>query len=194
MKTSIQPINGNWDVGYTLDKHKISSTFNGNDANGRPQFNTIRTEVGEAIYQLKYQHDWTQVDSLAQELATSIYPKFANVDLLIPMPASNIRAKQPVTELTNALGKLTGKTVFAGLLTKASKGKQLKDINTKDEKLEELRGSFQIIDMIKEEGPYNALLIDDLYDSGASLEAACEALRGYKKIRKLYVATFTRTK
>jgi len=191
MKSSIRRIEGNWDLGYVLDKHVLSSTYLGENAQGHPQFDTTRSEVGEALFRLKYRSDWSQIDPLARELAVSIYPKFDTVEILIPMPPSNRRVKQPVTALAEALGRLVDRPVFEGLLIKRADGKQLKDLHSKLEKVEALEGSFSVQDQIEGNGPWNALLVDDLFDTGASLEEACAALRTYPKIRKIYVAALT---
>ncbi len=189
---SIRQITGNWDVGYALDKHVLSSIYRGDNEYGYP-FRNTRSEVGEALFKLKYRGDWAQVDPLAEanELASSIYPKFANVGFLIPMPASNVRVKQPVTVLTQKLGQIVDKPVFDELLIRKPGGRQLKDIVIKAEKLEALKDSFSVNDAIEGTGRWNALLVDDLLDAGASLEAACAALRVYPKINKIYVATLT---
>ncbi len=191
MKTNIKQLNGNWDLGYALDKHTISSDFIGHNEYGRPMFDTVRPEAGEALFQLKYRDDWTQIPILATELAESTFPKFDNVGLLIPMPPSKRRAKQPVTELTKALGKIVGLTVFDNILHKEYNGEQLKDVGDKEDKINLLKDSFTILDGIQGTGPWNVLIVDDLYDTGASLETACKALRTYKKINKIYVTTVT---
>jgi predicted amidophosphoribosyltransferase len=191
MKNNIRQINGNWDLGYTLDKHTLYSAYNGHNEYGRPQFDTTRSEIGEALFKLKYRNDWTQVAPLAQEVANSIYPKFSNVGLLIPMPASTQRPRQPVTELAVALGKIVGKPVFENILIKAPSGQQSKNLTTKEDKVNALNGCFSINDGIGNEGAWNVLIVDDLFDTGASLEQACIALRGYKKIKRLYAATLT---
>ena len=191
MKRSIKPITGKWDFGYVLDKHVLSSVYCGHNAYGRPQFNTTRSEVGEALFKLKYRGDWTQVPYLASVLASSVYPKYKDVGLLISMPASNTRPRQPVTELTIALGQLVNVPVFDNLIIKQPNSQQLKDLHTKEEKLEALKNSFSVQDVIEGDGPWNALLIDDLFDTGASLQAACTVLRTYKKISRLYVAALT---
>lgn len=191
MKVSIKQIGGIWDLGYALDKHVLSSEFIGYNEFGHPEFNTTRTEVGESLFRLKYRGDWSQIQPLANELATRIFPKFKDVGFLVPMPASITRAKQPVTVLTIELGKMLGKPVYDNLLVKKSTGKQLKNVNTKAEKLEILKDSFSINDAIGGAGPLNALLVDDLFATGASLEAACTAMRNYAKIRSVYVATLT---
>ena len=191
MKSEVKQIIGNWDGGYALDKHKLSSVFLGHNEQGYPQFDTTRTEVGEALYQLKYKFDNAQVAPLANALASSIYPIFNNVGLLIPMPASKKRAIQPVTEIANELGRIVAKPVFNNLLTKTPNGSQLKDLKTKQDKLEALGECFAVQDVIQGDGPWNALLIDDIFDTGASLEAVCAVLRTYPKIEKIYVATLT---
>jgi hypothetical protein len=57
------------------------------------------------------------------KLATAIFPRFDHVGLLIPMPASRPRPRQPVTFLTEVLGKLTALPVFDNLLSKTANGK-----------------------------------------------------------------------
>lgn len=191
MKNNLKEISGNWELGFALDKHVLSSVYLCDNQYGHPTFDTTRSEIGEAIYQLKYKKDWGQVDPLAKEFVRSVFPKFKNVGLLIPMPPSNVRAKQPVTELTEAIGRLTGIPVFDNLLIKAKDGEELKNISGKDAKIEALRGRFTINDAIQGSGPWNALIIDDLYDTGATLEMACAALNGYTKISSAFVSTFT---
>src|SRR4051794_35487858 len=96
-----------------------TSTFLGNDDRGHPCFDNQRTEVGEATYQLKYQKDWNQVGPLAKAVATNVFPKLDQVGFVVPMPASNIRQRQPVTEVALALGRIVGRPVFSDLLRKA---------------------------------------------------------------------------
>lgn len=191
MRINIRQITGNWDLGFVLDKHVVSSSYIGDNEFGRPQFDTTRSEVGEALFRLKYRGDWHQLDPLARELAASICPKFSQVGFIVPMPPSIVRARQPVTELARALGVLIGRPVFDNLVVKIPNGKQLKNMKTKEEKTEALKGVFSINDAIRGEGPWNALLVDDLFDTGASLDAICVALRGYPKVRKIFVAALT---
>ena len=190
MQFGIQPINGNWDDGYVLSKHTISSTYLGDDENGHPKFDTLRSKPGEALYQLKYRNDWAQVAPLAAELATHIWPLFDRIDLIVPMPASTPRNRQPVTELALALAQIVGAKVSDTLLSKAPTA-QLKNLNSKDEKAAILAGQFTVTDAIPGDAKHNVLLLDDLFHTGASMEAACAALRTYPKIGRIYAAAVT---
>lgn len=190
MQFGIKQIDGNWDDGYVLSKHTISSTYRCDDENGRPQFDTVRSKPGETLYQLKYRNDWAQVAPLAAELATHIWPLFDRIDLIVPMPASTPRNRQPVRELALALAKIVGAKVSDTLLGKAPTA-QLKNLNSKDEKAAILAGQFTVTDAIPGDAQHNVLLLDDLFHTGASMEAACAALRTYPKIGRIYAAAVT---
>lgn len=193
MNVNIKQIYGNWDSGYAMDKHMIRSTYLGDNEYGHPQFHNERTEVGESLYQLKYQDDWNQLEPLAQCLYANALPLFTNVQLIIPMAASNPRNRQPVTAIAESLAKKIGNGMncFDGLIVKQVGGPSLKNLHTKAEKLQAVAGMFSYQALISSEGTYNALIIDDLYHTGVSMEAAVAALRSYSKISKIYVATLT---
>jgi len=191
MEVNIKDIAGNWDRGVVLDKHSKYSVMTGQNEWGHNIYDTTRTEVGEALYQLKYKSDWNQVQPLAQCLYEEAYPLFDRVGFILPMAASNIRARQPVTEIAQALGQLASVPCFDNLLLKAPGGGSLKNLNTKEEKVAAIANSFSVSPVITNHGRWNVLVIDDLYHTGASMEAACAALRGYNKINNIYVAALT---
>jgi len=191
LKATLRQIYGPWDEGWVLDKHSIGSVCVGHNQWGYPIFETTRTEVGESIFQLKYRNDWGQVKLLAQAINEHIYSKLFKVGFIVPMPASTPRLRQPVTEIANELGGLVRVPVFSNLLLKAENGKSLKDLNTKEEKIEAIGNSFSVNDKITNAGRWDVLLVDDLFHTGASMEAACNALRTYPKVGKIYVAALT---
>lgn len=191
MKVTLRHIRGPWDAGWVLDKHSVSSVCTGYDDWGHPQFDTTRTDVGEATFQLKYRSDWTQVQPLARAIAQYIYPKLPDVGFIVPMPASKYRPRQPVTEVANELGRLVGKPVYTDLLLKAANGQSLKNLNTKDEKIEAIGNSFSVHDVIAGQVKLNVLIVDDLFHTGASMEAACKILRTHPKVHRIYVAALT---
>lgn len=194
MQVQIKKIEGSWDLGFALHKHTLSSAYLGDDEWGHPRFDTTRSEPGEALYKLKYQSDWSQIAPLAEAIQTHLMPLFGKIGLIIPMPASTPRQRQPVTELANALGKLLDKPVFDEMVVKAPTppgGTPLKNLNTRAEKDSALAGLITVNECITNEGHWNALILDDLFDTGATLDAACRALRTYKKINHIYAATVT---
>ncbi len=191
MDVVLRQLQGPWDAGWALNKHMLRSTYLGDDEYGHPRFESVRTDVGEATYQLKYRQDWGQAQHLAKALLDQVVPKFAGIGFIVPMPASTARARQPVTEVAQALSALSGIPVFPDLLLKATTGKSLKDLQTKEEKIEAIGDSFTVHDTIQGTGPWNVLVVDDLFHTGASMEAACAALRKYPKVSKVYVAALT---
>ena len=176
---------GSWDAGYVLDWHVLSSVLDGENSDGKPKFNTIRTDVGEAVYQLKYRSDFTKAHLLALSIATQIVPLFSGISYIIPMPPSKIRSRQPVPEIAREIGRLIKKDCLENLLIKNGTTLQMKDIPTIEEKNAALLGCFALNDSIVPNGKYNLLIIDDLYSSGASLNAATTTLRKSSKIQNI---------
>lgn len=194
MKVNVRKLDGSWDLGYALDRHTLSSVYLGEDAYGHPRFATTRSEPGEALYQLKYQGDWSQVGLLAVQVQSTLLPLFGKISLIIPMPASTARARQPVNEIANELGKLTKIPVSDDIVVKAPAPEgspQLKNLRSREEKDAALEGRFSINPSITSEGFWNALLLDDLFDTGATMDAVCKVLRTYKKINHIYAASIT---
>ena len=194
MQVQVRKLEGIWDLGYALHKHTLSSVYLGDDEYGHPRFDTTRSEPGEALFQLKYRSDWTQAGPLAAQVRTTLLPLFGKIGLIIPMLASTMRARQPVDEIAKELGRLTGTPVFDDIVVKAPAPQgsaQLKNLNTREEKDAALQGRFSINPSITNEGCWNALLLDDLFDTGATMDAVCKALRTYKKINRVYAATIT---
>ncbi|WP_186055095.1 ComF family protein [Burkholderia gladioli] len=194
MEVQVRKLQGSWDLGYALHKHTLSSVYVGDDEWGHARFDNTRSEPGEALYQLKYRSDWDQVEPLAAQVQATLLPLFGKIGLIVPMPASTVRAKQPVNELAYALGRLTGIPVFDEIVTKTpvpSGSTPLKNMHTRAEKDAALAGRFGINQCITNEGHWNALLLDDLFDTGATMDAVCQALRTYRKINRIYAAAIT---
>ncbi|KHT41816.1 ComF family protein [Pectobacterium brasiliense] len=192
MKVNLKKIEGNWVLGYALDKHTLSSKFLGYDEYGHGRWDNTRSEPGEALYQLKYKHDFTQIEALAQTIVNEIVtPHFPKIGFAVPMPASKQRNVQPVTKLAERVAELIGVTCISNSLMKNSTGVSLKDLATKEEKEAAISSAFSVVDRISNEGQWNVLLIDDLFDTGATMEAACQALGSYNKVKDIYVATIS---
>jgi predicted amidophosphoribosyltransferase len=194
MKNNILLIHGNWDAGFVLDKHTLSSTYLGDNEQGHPQFDTKRSEVGEALYQMKYRGDFSKADPLAAEIEKHLIPRFGKIGFIVPMPPSTARPKQPVAEIAKALSKRMGVPLFENLLIKVpapAGAPALKNLVGKQAKADALKDRFKVDDEIKNQGRWNVLVVDDLFDTGASMEAACAKLRTYNKVNKIFVAALT---
>ncbi len=194
MNVNIMKIDGEWIDGLVLDWHVEHSEFLRYNQFGHPEYNTVRTEVGEALYQLKYCSDLTKVDTLAQTMVAAIQRKLPAIAFVVPMPPSKQRATQPLIILGRKVAELLKVPFFENILLKVGNTPQMKDIETKKKKIEALLGCFQINDTITNDGQWDVLIIDDLYSSGASLSAATQTMRRSNKVRNIYVAVFTRTK
>ncbi|WP_057022108.1 ComF family protein [Pseudomonas synxantha] len=186
------PSNGAWDLAVSLDKHIIRSVPIGYNDYGHMQFDTERTDIGEAVFQLKYRFDFTKVEYIANQIIAALNSQpFPKIEVVIPMPASKVRAKQPVTEIAKKVAELLGIYCSEDTLEKIKPTGAMKDLETYAERSAALDGCFEIRDKISR-GPWNALLIDDLYDTGASLEAACNKLRQNTNIKNISVVAITR--
>ncbi len=194
MNVNIMKIDGDWDLGYVLDWHTKYSEFIGHNQFGHAEYNTVRSEVGEALFQLKYRSDLTKIESLADTLVANLKTVFQSASFLVPMPPSKYRANQPVVMLAQKISEKLNIPLFENVLLKNGTTPQMKNIENKEERIKALMGCFCINDSITNDGCWDVLVIDDLYSSGASLTAATRTLRSYKKVNKIYVAAFTRTK
>ncbi len=182
-----------WAQGYVLDWHTESSVIAGQNQQGHPKFDTIRTDVGEALYKLKYQSDFTQIAPLAHAISTQICPRLGKISFVIPVPPSKPRQRQPVIELAQGVAKNLNKKFTEQLLLKADAVGQIKNMASKQEKVGHLAGKLLLNDFLNQ-GRWNVLLVDDIYASGASLEAACAMLRSSPKINDIFVAVASRTR
>lgn len=193
MEVNLRELHGNWDRGFALHKHVLSSTPIGYNQAGHMQYDTTRSEPGEALFQLKYRNDFNQAEPLAQAMRDHIVPALGQFAMVIPMPATTPRPRQPVQEIAEKLAALIDTFYANGLLLKvppAPGAPAIKNLGTKADKVAALAQRFVLNPAIlPNDGQWGALLVDDLYDSGATLEAACAILRGYAKIGHIFVAT-----
>ena len=157
---------GSWDAGYALD---FTSRFEGPVR--------TRTEVGELIFQLKYRSRRELAPELARRLAALLHarPEMSKLDCIVPVPSTERgRAFQPVAELCRQLGAAAGMPVEAGALVRADARSPQKDMDGAAQKKANVRGAFRVRDADRLRGR-RLLLVDDFYDSGATLDE-CAAL------------------
>ena len=174
-----RPLKGNWHTGFALDFH---SGFKGADWN--------RSSIGDLAYRLKYKSDASTLPALVkhtQELF-SAHPEMKQFDIIIPVPSSTQREFDPVPEFCRALAVALNKSVLA-CLVKARMTKKQKEMHTLPQKRNNVADAFRLNNDIT---GMKILVVDDLYDSGATLEEITKLLLKHKAAR-INVLTLTRT-
>ena len=165
MKISPKRIKGKWTCGYSLDLHTLSSEFIGYNEYGHPQFDTKYSDMGGS---------WS-------------------VDLIIPVPPSReTRAFQPVIAVAKGVSKFTGIKLCTDCVVKIKKTPELKDIYEFNKRVEILKDAYAVAK--REVEGRNILLFDDLYRSGATLNAITQALKDKGKAKEVYALTLTITR
>jgi predicted amidophosphoribosyltransferase len=190
--TKPMKIPGAWHQGYVLDYHTVSSDFIGHDEFGNPTFDTKRTEVGDLLYQLKYKRNTDALEALV-ELATAFVRKWSpSVDAIVTVPATRVRRFQPVVELATGLGKSLHLPVLNGFVRNVKNTKELKNVFDYNERIRLLEGAYKVRDQSL--GGKSVLLFDDLYRSGATLNAVTKILYDQGQCSTVYAFALTRTR
>jgi len=185
-------IPGRWSSGYTLDVHTTSSGLAGRDGYGHPQFASRRSELGELLYRLKFRGDKSVVSEIAEVVGTFAESYLPKMDLIVPVPPSTPRKEQPVILLANAIGDRIDIPVFEDCVWKVRETSQLKNVFDFDERSRLLDGAFEI-DRSVAKGK-TVLLFDDLYRSGATLNAVNSLLYDRGGAKDVLALALTRTR
>jgi len=183
-------IRGNWDKGFVLDFHVLSSTPIGENIYGHMEFDTVRTELGELIYQLKYRNKYENVDKILDLIKPFLddYKELKEVDIVMPVPASKERDFQPVTEISRAIANYVGLSFTDEVLEKNT-SVQSKDMDKSNKNL-----SGSITAKIRATRPHIILLVDDLYSTGETINECVSVLKADPLLNKIYVLLMTKTR
>ncbi len=191
-----QKLTGAWDEGFALDIHSLSSTLIGYDEFGHEMFDTKRSALGELLYKLKYGTDKSVLNDILDTVVEFLLNRWKvvqSLDLIVPMPPSNLsRRSQPVLELARGLSSGTGVPMSEAALVKVKETPQLKNVYGYEERARILNEAFEARSSLVQ--GKTVLLLDDLYRSGATLNAASQALRQRGKAKTIYVLALTRTR
>jgi competence protein ComFC len=198
MKSNPIKINGNWNDGYALDKHSISSYPVGINEHGHTEFYTTRTELGDSIYKLKYNKLNTdeKINSVLNDITDTATAFILQnwgikIDAIIPMPPSVPRSTQPVFLIARELGKKLNIPVFYNVVERLNSN-QIKNLSQVE------KGLLTYASFVKKNHnfsePVNILLIDDLYSSGTSANLVSKILKTDSNINNIYFLSISKTK
>lgn len=186
-------IPGRWREGFVLDYHTQGSTYIGDDEYGHPMFDTKRSEVGELLYRLKYRSDSSVLEELVVTAARFVQSWNPGATVIIPVPPSRSRRpQQPVHVIAEALGKQVGIPVALNGVTRTKETPELKNVYAYDERLRLLEGAHAVEASVV--SGQRVLLFDDLYRSGATMNAITAALYDQGGVVDVYALALTRTR
>lgn len=194
MEINLKPILGNWTHGWALDQHTVRST-GAPDSFVHPTFDTERTEIGEAIYKLKYRDDLSQVEPIARVIGDFVRSRSELWDIkaILAVPPSEWRRSfQPVEKVASRVGELLGLPAPDDYLLKAKQTMPLKGITDKRRRRKELDDAFSVPD--RRFADQHVLLFDDLYRSGETLKAVTGTLLVQGGVGMVSVITATSTR
>lgn len=174
-----RPLDGPWKVGWALGFH---SSFAGADWG--------RSGVGELTYRLKYRGDASALKPLVEEAMKLCgeHPELSQVDALVPVPPSTSRAVDPVTLFCGSMAKALDLPVLR-CVERTRPTQPQKEMHTLAQKRANVADVFTVNASLAGK---RVLLIDDLYDSGATLDEVAKALTR-SGAWSISVLTLTRT-
>ena len=134
-----------------------------------------RSPAGDLAYRLKYQGDETAVAPLVEKALALCrqHPELADVDAIIPIPPTVQRTDDPVGALATGLSQALGRPLWPVLIKTRATSPQ-KEMHTLAQKRANVAGAFAIQGDVRGK---RLLVLDDLYDSGATLEEVSRVLR-----------------
>ena len=156
-------------------------------------FDTKRSDLGELLYRLKYRSDASAVDEIVTVAARFYRSWNPGATLIVPVPPSrSSRPQQPVSMLAAAMGGQLNLAVEQTAVTRTREIPELKDIYAYDERSRALEGAHTIA--VSAVRGQTVLLLDDLYGSGATMNAITAALYDQGGVVDVYALAITRTR
>lgn len=116
------------------------------------------------------------------------HPEMSQFDIIIPVPSSAQRGLSPVHEFCKALSNAIGKPM-QNCVIKTRQTQPQKEMHTLPQKRDNVAGAFAASGDINGK---RVLLVDDLFDSGATLDEIARVLRKHGAAN-INVLTLTRT-
>jgi predicted amidophosphoribosyltransferase len=183
-------LEGNWKKGVAYDLHTTNSIYLGQDEHGHDKYENVRSEMGELIFQLKYRYNETVISAIVDLLQTKT--GLSKMEVIVPVPPSKLRNRQPVFLIAKELAKRLAIPVYCDFLAKTNGSEELKSME-QNKRMNTLQSTIYIKNNYDLSGK-NILLIDDLYRSGSTLRVATDLLYTKANVKNVYVLTATKTR
>ena len=190
MKINPIKLYGNWDEGWALDKHVISSIFIDTDIYGHERYDTTRSELGELLYNFKYKGKHENLDKIIEIIKPFLdeWHILKTIDIVLPVPSTKARNYQPANEIAYAIAEIYKLHYSDDVLEKVS--------NIESKNMDRSNKNLDGIIIVKKGANrrHNILLVDDLYSTGGTLQECVKELRKDPLLNKIYVLTITKTR
>ncbi|MUJ39700.1 ComF family protein [Aliivibrio fischeri] len=181
-------IKGNWKGGWALDIHTTDSI---KLPNGK--FKNTYTDIGESLNKLKYDNQYSEIDTLAKHVVTFLNTLMVTpyLHVIVPTPPSKQRRIQPVHEIAKKVSEKMNIPFDSNYVVKVKDTGQLKTIDNAQERSNLLNNAFTVSDSYKHK---KVLIIDDLFRSGSTLNELTKTMYNSGKVNNVYVVTLTKTR
>jgi predicted amidophosphoribosyltransferase len=144
---------------------------------GRPSYaGGGRTEIGELLYQAKYQQDKSKALQLVDHLKKFIlcHPSYQRTELIMAVPFYGQKTFDLPTFLSSHLCQVLAVESGQSYIRKIKDTKKMKNLS-REEKFINLRDAFEVVTHVPLNGRL-ITLIDDVYQSGETMHAVASAL------------------
>jgi competence protein ComFC len=182
---------GSWENGITLDVQTLESHHVSDDEFGQPKFETRRSELGQLLYQFKYQSNQSVLQDILTLTINYFIESKLSFDLVVPVPSSN-NSRIVTWQIASGLATGLSSTSSTTAIVKIKATDELKSVTDHDKRIELLSGAFTADS--GQIGGKKILIVDDLFRSGATLEAVTQAAYYQGKAREVWVFAVTRTR
>ena len=192
VRNNPQRITGSWKEGAALDLHTLESKYLGDDEYGHPQFENVYSEIGRLLYLLKSKKDKSVIDPIVTAAVEFLRRQGWRLEVVVTVPPSRYRFFQPLEMLGKEVAKRLEVEFCDGCVKKAKSTQQLKNVFDFERRQELLTDAFRS-DRTKLVGK-RVLLLDDLYRSGATMNAVSAAILQSGNAAAVYALAITKTR
>lgn len=186
------PLRGDWDEGYALDRHVISSVMIGYNEYDHPVFDNEYSDIAGLLRDFKYHNKHDVLPEIVEAVLSllNLHPEMKDVKAVIPVPPTKKRYNyQPTFEIAKAVAAELETWYGEDVLENTS---AVESKNLFGNERSQLADS--IVKKRKANRKQNVLIIDDVYRSGNTLNQCARVLRADPYVEKIFVLAITKTK